>query len=90
MLISIIGLVLIAGASAYLHFRAFCARESWSSLSRQCAAERVNSRLPIPRIPPRRWNYKLGIPRWNPALMLACGFDPRTYRPHPGDCDHLV
>lgn len=89
MIISLIGLALIAGATAYFRFRAWCVSELWSSYRRQCAAERTSSRLPIPRVEPRRWNYQLGIPLWNPALMLASGFDPRSYRPHPGD-SHLV
>ncbi len=93
MLIGFIGLALIAGATAYLRFRSWCVSEDWLSLRRQCAAERVCTKLSIslnPRVKSRSWNHRLGIAPWNPAMMIACGFDPRIYRPHSGDSDRLA
>ncbi len=89
MITSILSFALISGVYLFFKYRSLCERDLWSVHYRQARAERVFTRLPIPRIPPRRWDYQLGIPPWNPALMLACGFDPRSYRPHPGDSDRL-
>lgn len=90
MLISFIGLALIAGAIVYIRFRSWCARELWLSHRRQCAAERTSSRLPLPRVKPRQWSYQFGIPPWNPALMIASGFDPKSYRPYPGHSQGIL
>ena len=87
MIIEIIGPVLVVGIVLYVKFRQFEADETWRHHSRICRDERVCTQLPLPDPKPTVWDYNRGIPPWNPALMIASGFDPRTYRPHPGDSD---
>lgn len=87
MVIGFIGFALIAGIGLYLWFRSLEQAATWRYHHRVCRAERVDTQLPLPRRQPAVWDYSHGIPPWNTALMLASGFDPRTYRPQPGDSD---
>lgn len=87
MVIGLIGFALIAGITLYVKFRSFNQAELWRYHHRISQAEIVNHRLPIPKLKPVVWDYSLGIPPWNPALMIVNGFNPRTYRPQPGDSD---
>lgn len=87
MVIGFIGFALVAGIGLYLRFRYFDQSYAWRTYHRICSAERLNTQLPLPRRQPAVWDYEHGIPYWNPALMIASGFDPRTYRPQPGDSE---
>ena len=87
MVIGFIGFALVAGIGLYFWYRSQVEAELWRYHSAVCGAERVTTQLPLPRRKPTAWDYSRGIPPWNTALMLASGFDPRTYRPQPGDSD---
>ncbi|MBA7715727.1 hypothetical protein ES703_124781 [subsurface metagenome] len=89
MIIGIISFTLISGAYLYLKYRSLCERDLWSLHYRQARVERVSTVEPLPRPAPTVWDYDLGIPYWNPSMMIACGFDPRFYHSRPGDSDHL-
>ncbi len=87
MIIGLIGFAAVVGTGLYIRFRQFIADEIERDHYRIARAERVTTMVPLPRRKPTVWDYERGIPSWNPALMMVSGFDPRTYRPHPGDAD---
>lgn len=89
MVVGFVGLAVIVGSVLYIKYRIFCRNEGWRATYRICRSEVVNTRLPLSRVKPIQWDYAQGIPRWNTAYIMASGFDPRYYTPHPGDSDAL-
>lgn len=89
MIIEVFGFALTAGIILFIKYRIWVAEDAWRTTYRIHRAETVNTRLPLTRVKPTQWDYDEGIPRWNTAYIMACGFDPRHYRPTRGDSDIL-